>query len=410
MDFLTEQISHLFATNQFFQGGLILAAASWVFYQLKALPLWVWRKTLYAITYETYFDEKSDFYDCFAQWMSERFPQKFRRTEVKIISEDGDTDYVKPRYRLRFFQSTDSNFLFYRRRLLFIRKSREKLENASSFWNIHLNSYSIAGVFAKGAIERLCEEILQVRFDREEQAGLEVRYNAEYGFTKKVLPITKTFDYLFFTDKQRLIDDLDRFSMAREKYLAKGIGYKRGYLLYGGPGTGKTSAAVAIARHLRRPLFVINLASIRDDKQLQSLALDVSSGSVVLFEDVDCVFEDRDVKGNDKLNFSTILNVLDGLYSPSDCVFVLTTNKPEAIDSALQRKGRIDMALHIDNPTTEDVEGFISSYYDTSVNLGRNGTLPFGMSWVQDVCLRNPTAEDAKKELLGGHVAEARAA
>lgn len=404
MDFLFSQLQSLYSSNPFFQGGLVLAALSWFFYQAKALPLWVWSKIRYAVTYETYFDEKSDFYDCFAEWMAERFPQKFRRTEVKIV--DGNAAPVYPGeaprakgFRLRFFQSTDSNFLFYRRRLLFVKKNREKLENSSSLWTMHLNSYSISGMFAKDAIEKLCDEILQVRYRRDEEAGLEVRYNSGEYFTRRIVPVTKTFDHLFFAEKTRLVGDLDTFSASRQKYFDLGINYKRGYLLYGTPGTGKTSIAVAIARHLKRPLFVINLASVSNDKQLQMLALEVTAGSVILFEDIDCLFEKREVKGNDDLNFATILNVLDGLYSPSDCVFVLTTNKPESIDDALLRKGRIDLTLHIDNPTITNAGQFVSTYYGRDARMTGDAKLPAGMSAIQDICLRNDF-ESARQEIL----------
>lgn len=402
MDFIVNQLQSLYATNPFFQGGLILAALSWFFYQAKALPIWVWSKLRYAVTYETYFDEKSDFYDCFAEWMADNFPAKFRRTEVKIVDSgrDAPVDCArKPQFRLRFFQSTDSNFLFYRRRLLFVKKNREKLENAQSFWTVHLNSYSISGPFAKRAIEQLCDEILQVRYRRDEEAGLEVRYNSGEYFIRRIVPVTKTFDHLFFSEKERLVNDLNVFTESRQKYTDLGINYKRGYLFYGAPGTGKTSIAVAIARYLKRPLFVINLASVTNDKQLQHLALEVTSGSVILFEDVDCVLEKRDVKGNEDLNFATILNVLDGLYSPSDCVFVLTTNKPEAIDDALTRKGRIDTSLHIDNPTLTSAGQFLSAYYGRDSRVAGDAKLTVGMSTIQDICLRN-VFDAARAEVL----------
>src|SRR5687768_4041992 len=129
MEQITAYFSGLLSNNEFFQGGIVLAAASWAFYQLKAWPIAAWNKLKYLITYHVYFDDSNDFYLTFAEWFAETHPQKFRNVEVKFYfnSDDAITRQNAPSavpdnrsdgegWVLKWLQYNDSNLLFYKRR------------------------------------------------------------------------------------------------------------------------------------------------------------------------------------------------------------------------------------------------------------------------------------------------------
>lgn len=398
MNWIYEQIAVMVQHNAFFQGGIVLAAISWAFYQLKAWPIFVWNKIKYFATYQVYFDDTGDMYRTFAGWFDERHPQKFRNVEMKLEVDEKEEDECR-RWVLRKFQLSDSNMLFYRKRLLWVRKERRELQGARDRYSMHLNTYSVSGLFARSAINNLCDEILERKRREVETTDLKVLMNVPGNyFESKEVEVVKGLRHIFFDGKEQLIADIENFVGRKEFYQDRGINYKRSYLFYGRGGTGKSSLATAIAQHLRYDLYVINLASITSDGALQVLGWHISNRSVILLEDIDCILEDREVK-NDRLNFSTVLNFLDGLYAPSDCIFVLTTNHPDKLDPALIRKGRVDFALEIDYPSATQVRAYLLDFYGLRFGMDIDGQSPVPMSEIQDICLRNENAEDAIKAI-----------
>ncbi len=164
-------------------------------------------------------------------------------------------------------------------------------------------------------------------------------------------------------EKEDLVQDLEEFKTARERYRKLGVPYHRGYLFYGPPGSGKTSVVSALAGRFGMSVFSINLTDF-NDKTLWAATNDVPAKSLVLFEDIDCmrtgrprVEADERVRGDSAapngVTLSGLLNVLDGFGAPENVVFVMTTNKIEALDHALLRPGRIDYRLFFGNVLKE---------------------------------------------------------
>jgi chaperone BCS1 len=144
---------------------------------------------------------------------------------------------------------------------------------------------------------------------------------------------------------EEMIGDARTFLERREWYLQRGIPYRRGYLLHGPPGTGKSSAVVAVASALRMDIAVLNLNAVAlDDNELCELLAETPDNSVVLIEDIDCAFVARqssDEKAN-KVTFSGLLNSIDGVAAGEGRLLFATTNHIEQLDPALIRPGRID--------------------------------------------------------------------
>lgn len=148
---------------------------------------------------------------------------------------------------------------------------------------------------------------------------------------------------------EALLADLQRFLASRERYARLGIPWRRGYLLYGPPGTGKTSLVTALASELHLNVCTLSLASpIVTDEKIHTLLAAVPQRSVLLIEDVDAFFRERDAAHTQvRLSFSGFLNALDGVATQEGTVLFMTTNHLERLDPALIRAGRIDSRIEL---------------------------------------------------------------
>jgi chaperone BCS1 len=88
-----------------------------------------------------------------------------------------------------------------------------------------------------------------------------------------------------------IIDDMKKFQNSAQWYIDKGVPYRRGYLLYGPPGSGKTSFTQAIAGKMNLNICYLNLSGNNmDDDGLNRALNDAPAHSIILLEDVDSLF------------------------------------------------------------------------------------------------------------------------
>jgi len=131
-----------------------------------------------------------------------------------------------------------------------------------------------------------------------------------------------------------LLEEIEFWYNSQEWYEERGIPWKRGLLFYGAPGTGKTMLSRAIAEKLNMPLIIFDLASM-DNAEFAAAWAQILPKRVVLFEDFDAVFHKRkNIAGSD-LDFSMVLNILDGADKKQGILNIITTNHPETLDHAL---------------------------------------------------------------------------
>lgn len=136
-----------------------------------------------------------------------------------------------------------------------------------------------------------------------------------------------------------------------------------GYLFYGPPGTGKSSLSTALAGEFGLDLYEVKIPSVGSDADLEQMFQEIPPQCIVLLEDIDAVWtadrefserEDRTIGSGSytptsNCTLSGLLNVLDGVGSQEGRIVIMTTNKPERLDSALVRPGRVDMKVHLGN-------------------------------------------------------------
>ncbi|KAI1111805.1 BCS1 N terminal-domain-containing protein [Nemania sp. NC0429] len=169
--------------------------------------------------------------------------------------------------------------------------------------------------------------------------------------------------------KEDIVNDAKDFLARRQWYVDRGIPYRRGYLLYGPPGSGKSSFIQALAGELDYSVAMINLSEIgvTDDK-LAFLLTKLPERSIVLLEDADSAFVNRKSRGADgysggTVTFSGLLNALDGLSAGEERIAFLTTNHIELLDPALIRPGRVDMMVRIGEATRYQASEMWDRFY-----------------------------------------------
>lgn len=180
--------------------------------------------------------------------------------------------------------------------------------------------------------------------------------NGDWNITNDNLK-KRDMSQLFYAhgEKKAVEDHIDKFLSTYKLYSEKGIPYKTGILLYGRPGTGKTSMANAICTKYGRSLVSINVNNLQDiDLPWLSNILtdDDKEEFVVIFEDMDTLFINRSEKESN-LNIDhnaiiqNLLQFLDGVSSPNNVIFIGTTNYIDRIDPAILREGRFDLKVEV---------------------------------------------------------------
>lgn len=177
--------------------------------------------------------------------------------------------------------------------------------------------------------------------------------------------------------KERIVEDVRDFLDSGSWYHDRGIPYRRGYLLYGQPGTGKSSFIQALAGELDYDIAILNLSErgLTDDR-LNHLLTIVPNRTLVLLEDVDAAFANRRVQTDAdgyrgaNVTFSGLLNALDGVASAEERVLFLTTNHVDQLDPALVRPGRVDMTVRLGAVTRYQVGCLWDRFYGDLDNTG----------------------------------------
>ncbi|KAG6914941.1 hypothetical protein DXG01_014347 [Tephrocybe rancida] len=184
---------------------------------------------------------------------------------------------------------------------------------------------------------------------------------------------------------ESLLADIHEFLDTEEWYHNIGIPHRRGYLLHGPPGSGKTSTIYALAGELGLEIYTLSLSStFVDDSFLQLAVSTMSKKSILLIEDIDCAFASRDSNDDASLDYSdpnfiyfggfgtrpnvpvslsALLNVIDGVGSDDGRVFFATTNYVDHLDPALLRPGRIDMKIEYKLATKAQASALFTRFY-----------------------------------------------
>jgi ATP-dependent Clp protease adapter protein ClpS len=185
------------------------------------------------------------------------------------------------------------------------------------------------------------------------------------GLMVHKLPKIARADVILPAATTKLLDrNVLRFVETREQLRALGLSTRKGILLYGPPGTGKTHTIRYLASSLPgHTTLIITAAQMALLGHYMTLAR-LLQPALVVIEDVDLIARDREQMGVcEEPLLNQLLNEMDGLKEDADIIFVLTTNRPEQLESALAgRPGRIDQAIEVPLPDEVGREKLIRLY------------------------------------------------
>lgn len=167
-------------------------------------------------------------------------------------------------------------------------------------------------------------------------------------------PTVNPFEDYVESPESRQVRRYFRFWLEQEHWHREHrVPWRLGVLLYGLPGTGKTSLVRCLAQEANCRVAVLDLSAMEAqefDGVMQSIRLWLGAG-ILLIEDVDCTFEGREnIRGGGGVTLDQLLNFLDGVDGLEGIATFITTNHVEKLDPALIRDGRVDVRVELPAP------------------------------------------------------------
>jgi ATP-dependent 26S proteasome regulatory subunit len=164
-------------------------------------------------------------------------------------------------------------------------------------------------------------------------------YNINNTWTSNKINVPKTKENTFLSEEQNKIFGLvEKFINSENIYMDHGIPYKKGFLLHGLPGTGKSTTIHAVASYLQRDIYYLNLNEIKANVQLKEifdyLTKTVVNGGIIVIEDIDAMtsvvldrskYSIQERQKDTELTLEYFLNVLQGTLTRDDSIFIVTT-------------------------------------------------------------------------------------
>lgn len=177
-----------------------------------------------------------------------------------------------------------------------------------------------------------------------------------FRFDKRVLKTDcNPFKHLYIPQSVMAhVEFAKRWFASQEWHALRGIPWRRGWLLTGPAGTGKSSLAKAVAQTLGIPVYQFYLSTMTDQEFIREWA-NMEKPCMPVFEDFDAVFNGRTPVGECELTFDCVLNQISGISSMDGVFLIVTSNHPETIDPAMgiqvngvsSRPGRLDTVIEI---------------------------------------------------------------
>src|SRR5712692_3666626 len=344
--------------HQFASDGLLLMVVGGLGVYMRAIPQRVWEwfvgQTTLMITVK---DDDAAF-----MWVKEWFLEQKFLTRIRRV----DVDTTLRREQLALIPAQGDHWFWYSGRPFRVEFYRSQEPTGWPSKRSELLTFRTIGRRQSFLKKFVAEDVVCHQRTVASASSLYVRdkyWERVQAYTPRLLESV----ILRPGEKEDLVQDIEKFKAAKDRYYQLGVPYHRGYLFYGPPGTGKTSLVSALAANFGMSIYAINLTDF-NDKTLMKAVHDVPPNSVILFEDIDCMKTgnariDPDEWArkqmpegpNDKadpldrlgVTLSGLLNVLDGFHAPENVLFVMTTNKIETLDQALLRPGRIDYRLFL---------------------------------------------------------------
>lgn len=359
-DTIKEALLH----NQFAQGGFVIAILSGAFIMLKGWCMgiagFIKRRTLTNLE----IGNGTAALPWMLMWLANHNYSKNARNVTATTANWGfvtNQDVV-------FVPGSGVHFFFYQGKLIWLTYVREVIKNNGMSTGQYDERMTIR-VFP-GNRKTLDDLVDSAR--REFQAvnnnKINIYSNRYDGWDNTNFVAKRSLESVILSKstEDELIQDVKKFIARKDHYIKLNVPWRRGYLLYGEPGNGKSSFVLALASELNYNVYTVSITSVVGDQQLAGLINQVRENSILLIEDVDSIGIKR---GNAEgvtsgVTLSGMLNAIDGVAAQNGRVLIMTTNKRDLIDSALIRSGRADKHVYVGNPNRDQVERMFDRFYE----------------------------------------------
>jgi DNA replication protein DnaC len=173
--------------------------------------------------------------------------------------------------------------------------------------------------------------------------------------------------FLKENQKENIISNIQKFDSedSMNDYRKYGIPYKLNILLYGEPGTGKTSLIHSIASLTNRNLCVFNIGNLLPENSISDVfngLNDIDERCILIIEDIDCICNETHTK-----EMSCLINCLDGFNHKEGLITFITTNYPEKLTNAFRRAGRIDLDVCLNNLDKYQIKSMLQFYFPNDI-------------------------------------------
>jgi chaperone BCS1 len=313
----------------------------------------------------------------FQKYMTSKFTKQLESCE--LIPKNGDVEFnIIEAHNHKFIDThKDSNGHMHD---LVIKVIKQDTTSLTSNKYISISSTSASSDEIRKYVKRVtmtslkvCNEIKiyspNIRTKKEEKI-------AEWNFV--TVKTTKTLDNTIYAKEVEidLFEDIDRFINSEDWYNAKGIPYKRGFLLHSSPGQGKSSVAKILANKYNLPIFCLDLSLVNDNATITKLINDINywihgEKYILLLEDAERsdFFSSR--YRDNKVSMDCFLNVLDGIVEPHGRILIMTANDAEPImeHEAIIRPGRIDKIIKLSNCNLDQLKRMYELFYGDDTNF-----------------------------------------
>jgi len=288
---ILQQLRDFFSSNQLASGGLVLGAFGAILSYFRRVPGEIWSRirSRFVLTVEIL--DKDECYDWFERWLSQH-EYAGRSLRLTAWCQYQPRNYSRPSYeskqqppQIAFTPSPGKHFLKYKGKWIYVSKSREDVGGGSMSGKTQKESVILqAFTRNRGIIESLLQEARDLAIS--DSGGVEILTPDSYGewvVSKRVTHRTLASVVLDGGIGVKIAEDMRRFLESKDWYEKVGIPYRRGYLLYGPSGSGKSSLALALASEVGLRICVLPLGGLgMNDQKLSSQS---ASGSPVRRDD-----------------------------------------------------------------------------------------------------------------------------
>jgi mitochondrial chaperone BCS1 len=355
--------------NHFFSGGLALGITGAFVAAIASVPHILRRlMTRWGIVV-VHLDNRSELFEQVLAWLNEHsYAKNCRRLSAKLVIDPNE------RKRIQFTPGPGWHWFWHKGRLLWLDREEQKGQGTIRTLGSDSDRRESLTIRILGQRSEPLRHLLtdiQRQYDGKYKDRIRIHAADAYNGWNLIARVKKRPLHSVILAAGQVEDitaDIRQFRAKEAWYAERGIPWRRGYLLYGPPGTGKTSLVRAVASEFSFDLAMLNIASNQlDDIMLTTLMADAPRHSILLLEDVDAAFINRNNGSAGKgITFSGLLNAIDGVMSQEGHILFMTTNHPDRLDQALIRPGRIDRRYELGTVTAEQAARHYKLYFPES--------------------------------------------